>query len=442
MPVKFRMMKISRVFIISALLFFLTLNACQSVATPSPVILTSTNSISTATYSPTSTPTNTILKIPQWLSDSKNMVVLIEDYGSGTSPLTKNSVTFLNPLTGEKVQFNVNLFEDAVWLDANNVAFKSGKICEFKDAMVLNLVSGEYDKYDEERYQGIDKCVSKTKKYSALINYQSNGDVRIYNRVLDIDEKVIPAPESNHFNWGVEASPDDSIVALAQGKEDWRNLGSDQIIFYSIDSLKITKTYYDSNIGEFHYSQDGNFLIYLKNNTPCKLNLEDFSKTCGIEIPKDYQLFHFGGVGKDSNKIIFIADMLDRASKVCFEDIQTGKSRCDYMNVQNSLCIYDIYIGETKCPMREIKDLFSSLGWVETNDTHDVFVQPVRNQYRVICYLFSPDENFIIFTYGPGHPLGHFFSDMKLGVVSVDGNIFYELDESITSVDVNASWRP
>jgi hypothetical protein len=436
-------MKTSRkAFTSFTLLIFCSLTACQSAGTRALTASTPTISISTATPRPVSTPTSTVFKIPTWLSDPKNKVLLVEDYDSGTSISTKHSVTFLDPNTGEKVTIQTKPFENAIWLDSDNIVFKRGNLCEYTQvAMVLTLSSGSYVRYNESQHQGTSNCISKEPKYWVYLARNASRDIVISKTSSDEPDRVISGSESQIYNWDAEISPDGSTIAAAQGHTaDWSE-ASDQIAFYNTDSLELTRVYYDQHIESFHYSQDGKYLIYLKNKTPCKLSLESFSKDCGVEIPEYYQALYFGSTSQDGNRIVFISDLLDRASRVCFEDLQTGKSRCDYMNVQNSLCVYDIYTGEAKCPMYDIKDLFWSVGWVETTDMQDVFVQPTRNQHRVIRYLFSPDENFIVFTYGGGNPGGHFFYDtIKRGVTNVDGTIFYDLGESSTSLD--ASWRP
>jgi hypothetical protein len=409
--------------------------------TPAPTL----TPLPSPTYQATKIPDVSSFDIPSWVEDEKLEILLIAHYDRSLWSFAYESVTFLSPATGDRYDITVKPFNSFAWLDADNIVFsKSYHVCN-SDIIgvwrVLNVITGDYLQIKRTDPNIIQYCDGQP-HYSAYVDWNAyHGEGNPVVLQSNSSYRLL-ASRQGLYNYDAEVTSNGQLLAILEGRAPVGEGSPSQIAFYDFQSLELLKVITDSKITAMRFASNDSHLVYLKDRLPCIVNLGDFSVICGLEIPENFgRGVYLGGTLKDENKMVLITDLLDNASRVCFEDLQSGISQCDLMNVQSSLCVYDIFAGDVVCPMAAMEDLFWELGWVETGGGgQDLFVQPIRQQHNVIRYLFSPREEFIVFTYGSGHPSGHVFADIRKAVIGVDGQNFYDFGESLTNVA--ALWRP
>lgn len=411
--------------------------------TPAPTL----TPLPSPTYQATKIPDVSSFDVPFWLADENLEVLLVihyeESLWSYAFPYRYQSITLLSPATGNKYEMTLKPFNGFAWIDTDTIVFsKSRNVCssDIGQWMVLNVITGAYLPAKRTDPQMTQYC-SGLEGYSAYVDlnsYYGEGNPTVLEN--NSSRRLIPSRQGL-YNHDAEVTFNGRLLAVFEGRVPFGEGLPTQVAFYDLNSLELLKVISDGNITAMRFASSDSHLVYLKDRLPCVVNLGDFSTVCGLELPETFgRGTYLGGTLENETKMVLITDLLDNASKVCFEDLQTGISRCDLMNVQNSLCVYDIFAGDRICPMAEVEDLFWELGWVETGIGQDSFVQPIRHQRRVLQYLFSPREQFIVFTYGVGHPSGHFFPYIRKAVIGVDGQNFYDFGEFLTNVD--SLWRP
>ena len=322
-----------------------------------------------------------------------------------------DTVLFLDVDSGEEFEFASADFQYAFWQDSQHLAFLHGENCaSFDYGSIINLNTGKIERYSSADLSGKDFCAPYQARYSAVVSFmESDPPITIYDNRQEIYEDFNPQPEGV-INISAELSPDMSTLAVLQNSIPSHE--NTQFAVYDFVSKNLRGVYKVSDVSRyFQFTSDSQKIVFLDDNLPCILTLENLIKECGVPIPKEdqYKYIHLSGIA-NNNDIVFVHNVFP-----------------DSGFYGGGICIYGVFTGNIKCPMDDL-------------DFMNLKKDPIESNF-VSNYKFSPDEEVIVFDYGEGCPTCDYFYYEGTAVIDANGNSMYDFhdDKYFRSSYI---WRP
>lgn len=425
------------------IIILFTTTSCQEVQTNAP---TSTSTVTPAkilapraTLTPFLTPEILFYRTPEWLKKSNSQVLMFINDKLDQEAWSHHLVSFLNVDTGEIFDLKFPGFDSVHWVDKTRIMFLHGQgdLCPyFEYGSVLDLSIGKVERYKGKELYEKGFCPKTTPRFRAAIyDWKSKNQVYIFDELGRREEF---APNNNEItNLSVAISPDNSTVVILQDGD--KGFDGYEFVIYDFQSRKVKSKFNETKVvQDFFFLPNSKQLAYLKDKTPCILDVDAVVRKCGVPIPEAYQDVYFAGVFDDKEIVIFATVMTD-AKKICVEDLNGGNKRCELMDIRHDLCFYNVFTGSINCPTAKLDILKSTTGFIKRADGA---TSPILNLNHVVQYSISPDKKHILFVYGEGYPNGHSFNNLYRAVLDVDGGNYQYLGENFGGVNLVAEWRP
>jgi hypothetical protein len=374
------------------------------------------------TLTPSLTPTSLkpdsgqTIDLPQWLKDPSQEVLMYSKQNENLDQFW-SGISFLNPHTGEAFDIDVPEFAFFYWQDNNQVVLVHGDCGAPSLIAILDVSTSTIRRYNPADIPFKTKrCYNSSapEEFSMISDHSPGGSDSTLTVIDNLtgEEMVFTNPSDGLNDGDGIISSDKKYIAIPQSKnlDDlfYGPYNAEKLSIYDFEEVKLIMNIKEEGISFAQFFPDSNKLLYMRENTPCLVNIATQQKKCYPTIANRFpdSNIYPGQPSMDGKDIGFI-----------FENFEAG-----------GLCLYGLSNGTLHCPTDRL-----NLGEYQ----------------RVVGYASSPDDKYAVFVYDDGCPICDFQTNPSVAVIGWNGEDFIDLGHRLdmyapyhTKLFPWYQWRP